>query len=357
MFVLQCILKMMERHAMCNIHERSMHIKRSEMYKICFRVLGVPETADQDTVRRAYITLVKKVHPDSGHAEASTERFKIVDEAFKLLQEKFAKNRRGIYPDEEEKVFDIRHTAPQHRQYLSFDGQGIGNPSQREKQYQQIKVVTARQRVLNHEIEKSKAGENTLMKKGTFFEKHNTKTKYGYERVVEDLIQEAMLKGDFDNLKGTGKPLPYEQNPFLDSTTYKLNKILNEGGFKPEWIVLQQDIKDSIKKLKYDIEVKRSNFGDYPFDEQTNAKWNVELAKFEDEVKKINKCIDKFNLIAPFISIHFFRLKLNTLAEKILSDPSVPKKVKDVSTLKSPSLNKYNVDFFSSLFSIFASKT
>lgn len=52
--------------------------------------------SDQDTVRLAYISLVKKVHPDSGCKEASAESFAEVDNAFRVLQEKYARERRGI---------------------------------------------------------------------------------------------------------------------------------------------------------------------------------------------------------------------------------------------------------------------
>ena len=47
------------------------------------------------------------------------------------------------------------------------------------------------------------------------------------ERLVEDLIQESMAKGDFDNLKGSGKPLPKRviYNPYEDFTTSKVQHI------------------------------------------------------------------------------------------------------------------------------------
>lgn len=41
-------------------------------------------------------------------------------------------------------MFDIlQHTAPQHRQYLSYDGVGMGSPAQRERQYQQSRASKA----------------------------------------------------------------------------------------------------------------------------------------------------------------------------------------------------------------------
>ena len=78
-------------------------------------------------------------------------------------------------------------------------------------------------------------------------------TKNAMERLVEDLISESMAKGEFSNLKGAGKPLPERvvYNPYEDFTTHKINEILVEGGFAPEWITLQRDInvaRDAIRK-------------------------------------------------------------------------------------------------------------
>ena len=72
-------------------------------------MLKIPEDSNQDTTREAYIKLVKKVHPDSGHDEANADRFTEVDSAFKVLQSKFAKDRRGISDDDTEvMVYDIK---------------------------------------------------------------------------------------------------------------------------------------------------------------------------------------------------------------------------------------------------------
>ncbi|KAM7351183.1 dnaJ homolog subfamily C member 28 [Cochliomyia hominivorax] len=338
---------------------REMHIKRVELYRKCCRILGVEESADQNTIRKAYIDLVKKVHPDSGLPEASEERFQEVDEAFKLLQEKFAKNRRGIYEDEEEEVPDIRHTAPQHRQYLSFDGMGVGNPFQRQKQYQQIKAMKAQERVLKHRIDKSQAGEKTLMKKGTFFKNHAIKTKYGFDRLVEDYIQEAMSKGDFNNLTGAGKPLTQaqQQNPYLDFTTHKLNKILIDNGFTPEWITLQRDIREALQQLKKDLASERVYYGEYPLKDMELQKWQKMLEKYEYEIQQINKNIDKYNLIVPILENQFFRVNLESIAEKILKDPDIAKNQKrpDISldTPSSSSAQQTKTDFLSFLGSWF----
>lgn len=53
--------------------------------------------------------IVKSVHPDSGHPDASAEKFAEIDNAFRILQSKFAKERRGIrVEDDGVKEFDIK---------------------------------------------------------------------------------------------------------------------------------------------------------------------------------------------------------------------------------------------------------
>lgn len=317
------------------------------------------ESADQNTVRHAYLDLVKRVHPDSGTEEASAERFQKVDEAFRLLQEKFAKGRRNIPENEEEAMeFDIKHTAPQHRQYLSNEGIGVGTPFQRQKQYQQVRAMKAQERVLEHRIDKAAAGENTLMsKEGNHFRKHAIKTKYGIERVVEDLIQEAMSKGDFNNLDGAGKPLSalQSQNPYLDFTTHKLNKIMLDNGFTPEWISLSKDIRDATGQLKNQLRQERIYYGEWPMQTAEElASWKKFNEKHKEDVQQLNKLIDKYNLIVPVLQNQFFRLHLDKMAEPIFKDPDLKRNVKrPLADAKSSDQGETQSNSGSSLFSLF----
>ncbi|XP_058818036.1 dnaJ homolog subfamily C member 28 isoform X2 [Topomyia yanbarensis] len=285
-------------------------------------ILGVTEQSDQNTVRQAYITLVKKVHPDSGHPEANAEKFQEVDAAFRILQQKFAKARRGIVEDMQDKVkvFDIRHTAPQHRQYLSFDGIGIGTPAQRQKQYQTVRAQRAQERVLEHRMSKAQASEMSVMIKGEYFKKHEIKTKYGFDRVVEDLIQEAMSRGDFSNLSGFGKPLPdhQSQNPYVDFTTAKINKIMLDNGFTPEWITLHKDIREDTAELSNSLMKERAKLGEVPLSPQDEYRWTKVLEVHTTMVDRINKKIDKFNLIVPVLNKQMVRLDSLQLGRKIL---------------------------------------
>src|SRR6202043_3117855 len=48
--------------------------------------------------------------------------------------------------------------------------------------------------------------------------------------MVEDVIREAMERGEFDNLPGKGRPLNLTQDPLLDPMTAIVNRILRDNG-------------------------------------------------------------------------------------------------------------------------------
>lgn len=61
--------------------------------------------------------------------------------------------------------------------------------------------------------------------------------RYGIDRIVEDMIQEAMAKGEFDNLSNAGKPLQDQNyNPYVDTVTHKLNQVCT---FLPSCVICE----------------------------------------------------------------------------------------------------------------------
>lgn len=215
--------------------------------------------------------------------------------------------------------------------FLSNEGYGMGTIFQREKQYQQIRAMKAQQNVLEHRLQKSLASDNALIKKGDHFKKHAIKTKYGFDRVVEDLIQEAMYRGDFNNLKGQGKPLDdkQSQNPYVDFVTHKINNILLENGFTPEFIMLHKEIREEIQQLKETLKLERQKLK-YPAEQEDKIKWEHILAEYEKQVKEINKKIDKFNLIVPILSKQMMHIQLKMIGDKIIKEEPSQYKTEEV---------------------------
>ncbi|MDQ0578367.1 J domain-containing protein [Streptomyces rishiriensis] len=77
-----------------------------------YQVLGVPRTADQDEIQRAYRSLARKYHPDVNKDPSAEDRFKEINEAFSVLSDpdqrakydRFGEDFRKVPDDWEERV-------------------------------------------------------------------------------------------------------------------------------------------------------------------------------------------------------------------------------------------------------------
>jgi len=224
--------------------------------------------------------------------------------------------------DEEEKEHpDIQHTAPQHRQYLD-NPFGYGSPAQRQKQNQKYRAFKANEAVYEHRIGKLTAQyeDRIATRERNTVKKQHTRNQI--DRLVEDLIQESMASGEFDNLEGKGRPLPHrvDYNPYTDFTTHKMNQILVETGFAPEWVQLQKEIREMVEKVRNELKMSRQKMGPAPVNRDKFEEWHKLCDRLEKEdVLTLNRMIEKFNLIVPNMNHQKFLFKLQSEADKILN--------------------------------------
>ncbi|KAK1344365.1 hypothetical protein QTO34_014932 [Cnephaeus nilssonii] len=231
-----------------------------------YRRLNLEEGCSADDVRESFRKLAKQYHPDSGSPTADSATFIKIEEAYRevrshVMQQTSARQKE--IEDEEDEEENSKYKAPQHRHYLSFEGIGFGTPSQREKQYRQFRADRAAEQVLEYQKQKlhSQYFPEGLTVKDVRHSKEQKITQ-AIERLVEDLIQESMARGDFDNLSGKGKPLQkFSGCSYIDPMTHNLNRILIDNGYQPEWILMQKEIKDTIDQLRESIVVSRKKLG------------------------------------------------------------------------------------------------
>ena len=67
-----------------------------------------------------------------------------------------------------------------------------------------------------------------------------------YRALSERRIREAMDAGEFKNLSGAGRPVEIEENPFVPEDWRMAFHVLKQNGFKPDWIVLADEIEAAI---------------------------------------------------------------------------------------------------------------
>lgn len=142
--------------------------------------------------------------------------------------------------------------------------------------------------------------------------------------LVEKRIRDAMLDGDFENLRDKGKPLPPNNERTVRDTCLR---ILKEQEFRPPWLDLMHRIDRSKLLLR--------KFLHHAW--RSGSNWQLALQQAESYVVEINKDVDHFNISRPHSMRHLFRLRVRMPEEieKAASDEhsdhvqrqSLPKKL------------------------------
>jgi hypothetical protein len=64
----------------------------------------------------------------------------------------------------------------------------------------------------------------------------------GFEKIIEERIRAAQMKGKFDNLPGAGKPILYENDGHIPEELRLAHKILKNADCLPPEIELKKEI-------------------------------------------------------------------------------------------------------------------
>lgn len=142
-----------------------------------------------------------------------------------------------------------------------------------------------------------------------------------WESWIDQLIREAQDRGDFDNLRGRGQPLPNRRNPFLPEDRQIVYDLLQNSGHTLSWLDEGKDIERRIEKARQQLA------RDYAWRQEQNQKigrteaveaaWERRCQRFEQELNEINRQIDTYNLTAPSPQFHKYRLRLEEEYERL----------------------------------------
>ncbi len=128
-----------------------------------------------------------------------------------------------------------------------------------------------------------------------------------WDSLVEQRIQEAMARGDFDNLSGKGKPLDLSRNPFADPTLEPAWRLLQNAGFSLEWIEEDKEIRRDLEAARARLRHAWSLCLEWE-GEGARLAWERAISRFREDVDRLNARIDVHNLKVP--SVHFQRLRV-----------------------------------------------
>ena len=128
-----------------------------------------------------------------------------------------------------------------------------------------------------------------------------------FQSPVEKQIQDAMERGDFDNLKGQGKPLPKEK-PFVDYDTLAQTRLYENAGFQSPIDASHEEIE---RKLDDAILACERSWRQYTrvnkygqATPNTERQWETAQKAFKDEIKQVNRLIRDHNLKISVSALH-----------------------------------------------------
>ena len=120
---------------------------------------------------------------------------------------------------------------------------------------------------------------------------------------IEEQIRRAMEQGKFDDLRGKGKPIQWDENPFVEPDWQMTFRVLREAGFALPWMETRKEIEAQLEAARASLKRARewqqtvSKAGQPPgFLED---EWGRAVGAFREQVRAINKLIFDYNLEVP----------------------------------------------------------
>jgi hypothetical protein len=147
---------------------------------------------------------------------------------------------------------------------------------------------------------------------------HDVQAMDEWADVVSKRIEEAMRRGDFDNLPGRGKPLQIQREPFVPEDQQMAFKLLKNNDMTPAWIAERKEVlraKERFRSIVVSIAqealVQWAAAEDDVRRQQVAATWARWIVRWEDEVAELNRRIQTLNLKQPVAHLEVFKIRLD----------------------------------------------
>jgi DnaJ family protein C protein 28 len=155
------------------------------------------------------------------------------------------------------------------------------------------------------------------------------KPRRDWESAVEKQIREAMERGEFDHLRGAGKPLDLSENPHTPEDWRLAFKVLKDAGVAPEWIEQGKEIRKELRALATLLDSQSRGLRERRAKMKTLAPDKM-IAEYEhlaqaiektcdayrQQASALNRTIDTFNLQVPNVNLQMPRLKIDDELER-----------------------------------------
>lgn len=137
-----------------------------------------------------------------------------------------------------------------------------------------------------------------------------------FQSFVDEQINEAMERGDFDNLRGKGRPLPLEENLYAGDWELAF-KMLKDNNFTLPWIDDRNRLLDQIAALRQRWRAQWQTMGPelqamLRAGQRSLAqhRWNAVLLQWQAEIQSVNAQVETVNVNLPVRHLEVYKLTL-----------------------------------------------
>lgn len=120
-------------------------------------------------------------------------------------------------------------------------------------------------------------------------------------------------------------------NPVLSTMEQKINTMLGNSGFAPDWIMLDREIRAKVSELKGFILAEWNRCGPHPMSHSKTLEWEQNMVLFQQHLEVINKKIRDRNLKGPLVG-QKVSLRLDSLVFQVVSGTIPVQSVENEST-------------------------
>jgi DnaJ homolog subfamily C member 28 len=139
-----------------------------------------------------------------------------------------------------------------------------------------------------------------------------------YHDLVGRRIEEAIRNGAFDNLRGKGKPLNLQRNPFVPEELEMAYSIMEANHITPEWIGDRDEVLRRIEAFRLKVreavtayQTRQAAAVDALARGQATQQWVEQIKQLETQLVALNRQIELVNFKQPTIHLEIFKLRLD----------------------------------------------
>lgn len=145
--------------------------------------------------------------------------------------------------------------------------------------------------------------------------------------LISQRIEEAMRNGQFENLRGRGKPLGPAAEPYVPPEMQMANSLLKNNELVPAWISDRNAVLAAIDALRSKIQRAATDYSAALRNadgslarEQVEARWQAQLSSLHAEVRALNRRIELQNFKQPVTFLEVFKVRLEEEVKQALQE-------------------------------------